>query len=489
MPTQYPRLPDIARDSATRYLCHAVHLKEDLLEFVLNTVISSPLRARCPALGVNLLAVARHAALAEKRRTTQEAAFWAIRVLLVVAVLLAVALGSPEALALVPLGLAAAWGVLFWKVRGGRVSAVNAIRDPRPPEDQAAALAPEVESQLTELRKTNVVVYANGQGDPFVGSGIRLDRFQLRPIDVTRPDPKQAGRAGITPFTAVELHHYLATQVPAQGFKDKDLRAQNRLYVRGDYADKLPWLVPDKFAAPARRAPSDWVRSGVERPAQLARTYLCLEHVVSGGDLVISMYVRAWLEHDLLSVERLVYFLPPLHDHYRPARELMAAGSFGATRDAVREATLEVLPLLAGRHGSLLRQSGLIRKLHRAEAAARREIGNGLQHDYGALTSLREAVARYDAKEHFQESDVLDSANRLGLRLMNCIAEFLKDHGVDTADFHSQVQHINNSINNIGTLQAGNAVIGGQGHIITGHGAVNNAGGHSASRQPATAHP
>jgi hypothetical protein len=489
MPAQYPRLPDIAHDSATRYLCHAVHLREELLEFVLNTVISSPLRARCPALGVNLLAVARHAALAEKRRATQAAAFWAARVVLVAALLLAVALGAPGALALIPLGLAAAWGVLFWKVRGERVSAVNAIRDPRPPEDQAAALAPEAESQLTELRTTNVMVYANGQGDPFVGSGIRLDRFQLRPIDVTRPDPQQAGQARTTPFTAVELHHYLATRVPAQGFRDKDLRAQNRLYVRGDYADKLPWLVPDKFAAPSGRAPSDWVRSGVERPAQLARTYICLEHVVSGGDLVISMYVRAWLEHGLLSVERLVYFLPPVHDYYRPDRKLMAAGTRGATRYAIAETTREVLPLLAGRHGSLLRQSGLIRRLHRAEAEARREIGSGLQHDYGALTSLREAVARYDAKEHFQESDVLDSANRLGLRLMNCIAEFLKDHGVDTADFHRQVQNINNSINNIGTVQAGQAVIGGQGHMITGHGAVNQAAGQAGSLQPTAARP
>jgi hypothetical protein len=488
MPTQYPRLPDVARDSATRYLCHAVHLQEDLQEFVLNTVISSPLRARCPAFGVNLLAVARHAALAEKRRNAQEAAFWAIRVLLIVAVLLAVALRSPAALAIIPAGVAMGWSVLFWKTRADRASAIRAIKDPRPPEDQAGALDRDVENQLSELRKTNVLVYANGQGDPFVGSGIRLDRFQLRPIDVTRPDPKQArGARGPTPFTAVELHHYLATKVPTQGFKE--LRAQNRLYVRGDYADKLPWLVPDKFAAPVSHAPSDWVRSGVERPAQLARTYICLEHGVSGGDLVISMYVRAWLEHDLLSVERLVYFLPPLHKDYRPTRQLMAGGTFGAAGDAFGETTLSVLPLLAGRRGSLLRKSGIIRKLHRAEAESRRQIKNGLQHDYGALTSLREAVAGYDTKEHFQESDVLDSANRLGLRLMNCIAEFLKDHGVDTADFHNQVQQINNSISNIGTVQAGTAVIGGQSHIISGHGAVNNAGSQPAGRQAAVTHP
>ena len=76
-----------------------------------------------------------------------------------------------------------------------------------------------------------------------------------------------------------------------------------------------------------------------------------------------------------------------------------------------------------------------------------------------------------------------------GLPAMDCIEKFLDDHGVDTSDFQNQMQLINNSVSNIGTIQAANAFVGGQGNIISGHGAVNNFGGGQAAlnqgRRPA----
>ena len=71
---------------------------------------------------------------------------------------------------------------------------------------------------------------------------------------------------------------------------------------------------------------------------------------------------------------------------------------------------------------------------------------------------------------------MLDGVKRLSRRLLDCIQQFLDDHGVDTSDFSHQVQNITTSVSNIGTVQAGTAVVGGQGNIVTGHGAVNNFG-------------
>ena len=67
---------------------------------------------------------------------------------------------------------------------------------------------------------------------------------------------------------------------------------------------------------------------------------------------------------------------------------------------------------------------------------------------------------------------------------MDCIEKFLDNHGIDTSDFHNQIQLIDNSVNHIGTIQAGTAVVGGKGHIISGHGAVNNFGAGKAGTQP-----
>jgi hypothetical protein len=209
-----------------------------------------------------------------------------------------------------------------------------------------------------------------------------------------------------------------------------------------------------------------------------------MERVMASGQLVVGMYVRAWLEQDLLSIERVLYFLPPLRNYYRPTRDLMARGETGATREAVVTSARRVLPVLLGKPVSGKRRSDFGARRREAEAKGRREIKKGYVYDYGARTSLREAVAAYDATEHFDEADVLDGVKRLSRRLLDCIQEFLDDHGIDTSDFKQQMQLINNSVSNIGSIQAGTAVVGGQGNIVTGHGAVNNFGSGQATGQP-----
>jgi len=254
--------------------------------------------------------------------------------------------------------------------------------------------------------------------------------------------------------------------------------------VRGDYAQHVPGLLPDKLAAPESFIYSDWVKSAVAHPAELARTYICMERIMSGGDLVVSMYVRAWLEQDMLSIERIIYFLPPLQDRYRPTREFVARGPAGVNLDAASFAARRLGPVLAGRRVFGWQPVNYARRRQQAEVQARRHIRAGVIYDYGARTSLREAVAAYNTKEHFAWADVIDSSKRLGSRLMDCIEKFLDDHGIDTSDFQNQVRLIDNSVSNIGTIQAGTAVVGGQGNIISGHGAVNNYGAGQAGPQP-----
>ena len=168
--------------------------------------------------------------------------------------------------------------------------------------------------------------------DPFIGSGRRLHSFQFNPVNVTRADDGPGGaKRTITPFDAVELHQFLPPRsrrwIRRPASPEPAVRARRLRF-------HVPGLLPDKLAAPESVIHSDWVKSAVEHPADLARTYICMERIMSGGDLVVSMYVRAWLEQDLLSIERIIYFLPPLQRRYRPTREFVARGTAGVTLDA-----------------------------------------------------------------------------------------------------------------------------------------------------------
>jgi hypothetical protein len=481
---QLPQLPRSADDAVTRALCHAVYLDDDLRQYILHTVIDPHLKAVCPAYGVNLVAVARHAALAQRRRDVHRAAFIVIRLILVIAVATTIFLHLPAvAVVLLLVGVIAAWLVLFWNLREDYISALRAVTKGGPPEDQAEPLPPDAEDRLRKLDRANTVIYANGEGDPFIGSGRRLHFTQVHPIDITRAGQDHGGKKRtLKAFDAVSLHEYLAIQIPRLGFNG--LRARNRLYVRGDYARHVPGLLPDSLAVPEPVVEPKWVKSGVQHPRQRARTYVCLERIMDGGQLVVAMYVRAWIEQNLLSIERIMYFLPPLQSRYLPTRELLARGAAGATRDALANSIRRTVPVLAGKTISGRHPSEFVKQSQRAETLARREIKEGLSYDYGARTSLREAAAAYNTTEHFDESDVLDSFKRLSRRLMDSIEIFLQDHGVDTSEFHQQVQIINQSVNTIGTIQAGTAVVGGHGNIFTGHGAVNNFGSGQANSPP-----
>jgi hypothetical protein len=484
-----PRLPNFPADKVTRYLCYAVHLDENLREYVLHSVIDSHLQALCPSYGVDLVCVARHTMLAQRRGNFRRAAFVVIRLVLLLAVAAGVISGSAVlAAAIFAVAVLAGWCVLFRNLRANGLSALKVVTDFGKPEDQADPLEPAVEERLRKVEKANVVVYADGEFDPFIGSGRRLHFYQINPVDVTRAgEAPGGGKRQIIPFDAVRLHQYLSTQIPALGFDG--LRVRNRLYARGDYVVHVPGLLPDNLMAPQSVIHSDWVKSAVAHPAELARTYICMERIMSGGDLVVSMYVRAWLEQNMLSIERIIYFLPPLQRHYRPTREFVARGAAGVTLDNALMSARRLVPVLAGKRVSGWRLINFARRRQTAEAQARRQIRAGVIYDYGARTSLREAVAAYNTKEHFAEADVIDSFKRLGSRLMDCIEKFLDDHGIDTSDFRNQIQLIDNSVNNIGTIQAGTAVVGGKGNIISGHGAVNNFGSGKTGAQPAAQGP
>jgi hypothetical protein len=488
MPRMLPPMPSMSSDSVTRSLCHAVHLDEDLRDYVLHTVVNPHLQAVCPSFGVNLVAVARHAVAAQQRTQTRRNAFIACRVTAILAIGLGILTRSPlVAIGLLIATIAVAYSVLAWSLRADRRRAREAIVSSSPPEDQASPLDADIEDRLQDVEKANVIVYANGEGDPFIGSGKRLDFAQVHPVNITRPATDANGnKAVIRSFDAITLHANLAKEMLAMGLHD--LQVKNRLYVRGDYAQAINGLLPDKYGSPRSRVKPDQVRSGAVQPTARARTYVCVERVREGGQLVIGMYVRAELEQDLLSIERSLYFLPPIQDWYKPTRDLVANDFTSMTWIPLTTAVSRVLPMLmgkplSGKDGKELKN--VVSQLEEAEATARREIQKGYQYDYGARTSLREAVAAYFTREHFDQADILREAQALDRRLLGLIRGFLDDRGVDTSDFSKNIQQVTMAVTTIGTVQAGTAVVGGQGHLVTGHGAVNNFGSRQAGGQAA----
>jgi len=109
-PVNLPRLPVFPADKITRYLCYAVHVDENLRDYVLHSVVDSHLQALCPSYGVDLVCVARHATLAQRRDNLRKTSFTVVRLVLLLAVVVGVITGSaPLAAAIFAVAVIAAW--------------------------------------------------------------------------------------------------------------------------------------------------------------------------------------------------------------------------------------------------------------------------------------------------------------------------------------------------------------------------------------------
>jgi hypothetical protein len=499
IPPQLPALPEIPAmrdspklsqpldDKVTRHVCHAVHLLEPLQSFVHHSIVDPRVRAICPSFGIDLVAVARHANLARTRRIHLRRVVMIFRIAIAAALALAVlqtiystsnkgSLDATPALvaaAVVVLIVIGVWAAVFWHVRTGRASAYQVLSGPRP-RDQASPIAPTIEDRLEEVNRANVVVYARGQGDPFIGSGRKLFSWNTDPIDITRAATDNSGGKSPVPFDEIDLHNYLEREIPRLGFDALEVR--NRLYVRGDCARTVGGLLPNLSAIPGSLVDGSWLASGLKHPSDQARTYLCMERIQMGGNLVTCMYVRARIEQKLLTLDGLIYLLPPLAQLWLPSRDLIAGGQIRAAWVALRTASRETVPVLRGRSQLVSRKDTFKENARKEVAAMRRELKDGLDHDYGAVVSLREALAAYDTTHYFEFSDVIDSTKRLLQRQMECIAQFLEDHGIDTSSLREQAARIYQNVNyTAGDSYTVGAVHGGT-NIIGSHGAVNNSG-------------
>lgn len=483
-----PQLPNAPQDVATRYLCAASYLDPEFRGHVIDMLSRDSLHAVCPSFGVDSVALLRHAVAARRltyRRDRLLAGIWIVAGAALWAessMNASRAAATGDVLATLAILAVAAWLISFTHLYELRRRAI-ALRLPQTnPRAAAAPTDAVIEARLNELATSNLIVYDVAQGDPFVGSGHLMDNWLLKPVNLTLAATDSSGRKKqLVQFSPAELHQFLAKRVPAVGFDN--LVARNRLYIRGDAVRSLRDILPDRMGRPEVRAPSDLVKSGANHHRDYARTYLCFERVSNGGQIVVSMFVRARLNNNRLTLESLTYVLPPVKRSLAGlVSELPTNQAFAAL--AAAAASFRAFPGLLLRAPLSLFGDPHVRARLRYEASAKREISAGVPFDYGAAVSIREAWADYETRDRFKRNDVIDDYQRLRHQLWDCTEEFLEQHGVDTTSFKKEIQVITQQqVTNYSF-----ASVNGTGNYFGGHGLINiNAG--QTQGQPQTPAP
>ncbi|MFD9479301.1 MULTISPECIES: hypothetical protein [Streptomyces] len=485
------RLPVLAQyrdDAVTRLLCAGAHLDEGFAREVDVELTEDRLRAIGLSLGIDLVALARHARASVRRIDRRDrrlaglcaAGVWAAvpaALYGLVAGLSVLALGAAAAFVL---AYATAWALVRQAENGARTAALGVEHGAGRPGDLAPEVGAEVEGRLLEQKRANVVPYTAGaeRTTPFVGSGSKIKEMVWQPIDVSRPadDPAGAGKLVIKPFDAVDLHSFVAREMEhIAGLKG--LRARNRLYVIGDHVSYVgPDLLPDRLRRPRAQIPRQLVQAGVVQPGAGMRTYLSLERTGEGGRVIVSMHLRARLQHPSLTWEVAAYGIPPLQSRFYRVHQLPLDG-WERWWDLFRVATAATGPALLGAPGRLVRRAAARGERARSLEKLRREIGRRhLRYDYGAVDSLRERVADWDQLGFSERTDSQDFLQRLQQGVLIATERFLKDHHVDTSSYDQAQQVINTHTYTFqGDIHSSN---------IGAHGTVNQGGQAQTSGKP-----
>ncbi len=471
---QLPSLPKMRKDAVTRRLCASVHLDADFAQDADRRLTGDGLNAMGPTLGVNLVALARHARVAVRRRAAldRRLAWLFVGGSAALCIGLGALIEGHGSIAMTgvygPVGaLAAAW----WLVHRDQVRAWAAAQGVYRTQDRSENLAPAVEpaaeARLHELKRANVVPYTDSaeHTNPFVGSGDKIKETLWQPIDVSRPaDSPTGGKLTVRPFDAVDLHTYVAREM--EGVSGLEgLRARNRLYVLGSNALHLPDLLPDRTHRPQAQIPRQLVQAGLENPGAGMRTYLCLERVGEGGRTIVSMYLRARLHRPSLTWEVAAYAIPPLHGRFYQVDSLPVARAERWWR-LVAHATTHVWPELSGAVGRLRARRRHRRATQRDLTRTRREIReHHVVYDYGAFDSLRESIGDWEQAGYSEKTDAQDFLFRLQQGVLVATERFLQDHNVDTGSFDKAQQIISTQTYNISGDINGPSNIGNQGQI------------------------
>ncbi|MFI7409428.1 hypothetical protein ACIBU0_12255 [Streptomyces sp. NPDC049627] len=469
-----PVLPQYRKDGVTRRLCASVHLDDDLAFEVDRDLTGDRLNAIGLTLGVNFVALARHARVAARRREALDRQLAALGSLLVIslgAVLSGLIGGHGTVVQAGYYGvigvLVATWWLVHHAESRARATAQKVFHGQEKAETLAPPVEPEAEAWLHDLKRANVLPYTDDAAldKPFVGSGhMQLGKVVVwQPIDVSKPaEAPGGGTLQIRPFDAIDLHTYVAREMERISGLD-GLRARNRLYVLGSHAYLLKDLVPDRTMRPRAQIPKQLVQAGLQQPGAAMRTHLCLERVGEGGRMVVSMYVRAILNRPSLSWEVAVYAIPPLGPRFHRVDRLPVA-PFDRWRSLVAYATLRLWPELKGAPGRMSERSRQRRRAAKFLRKLRRDISR--QHviyDYGAPDSLRERYGDWDLAGHNELSDAADFLNRLQQGVLTATERFLKDHHIDTSSFDKAQQIITqtyniNNVNGPSNIGAGGTI-------------------------------
>jgi hypothetical protein len=418
--------------------------------------------------GIDPITIVKHCLIARR--------IGRIRDLLLFIPVLSALLGLVLALAAPPIGflvlfisLAGAFGIIAWerwKVEFDIVRRTFTKKnfDPNCQHQRFDHEAEQTFREVEEAQQSNVVIYS--EFSPFVGCGTDMGAWTLT-VDVTKGREELGSRTPPRAFKVEELYTSIAEKLRSLDFPSCSV--ENKLCISGlDVRDDT--FLPDIMARPRTQIDENSMESYIAHPTNQARHYQSFRLVDWSGELVLTTFLRAALSGGNLFIEGNYRMLVPIDGAHRIVDSMNPVPSVrdwvGLLVQSAFKAIL-IWPVWAAYILEML-FSPLHRWLHEREI--RKMIRENPAFNYGASESLREYASRSNMyRRYFQKLDKERYIKILERHVLDSIAQFLDERGIDTSELKRTQQFIVNSgiIVSGGSSVAATSLAVGQGSQAT----------------------
>lgn len=423
-------------NETTRWMCSRVLVNMLWARVVFERLCIPGRGAVAPAPGVDLEALAGHAAWAIHDERTIRARVTQLLGIAVVALAATVPLvlgGGPWHLTLMATGLsvlaAAAWSIERRATRAAMARRIITGGSTVEPRGIDLIDARQLD-RVTAANAGNLLVYherrtraETPERSVFPGYG-RVAVAEVRvPVDLSRPLDRSRPLGRVRPY---ELLRHLARTVPRYidrtritDHGDADVTA----HVRETEVPNLPELLDTDGGTVRAQASPDFVRRAADEPTRSIRAYVRTQAIGHGGHLVTTIHLSAVAGSTGLSLNFVVHALAPLHPAWEEARDVPPTVWRRRWWIATR-----------GRPWNLIVTAP--RDWHRfrgLERQAKRPVG-ARRGSFGARGGLR-WIASYNSGLAFNERvDLQRQVNDLMRALFSETRVFLEAHNIDSKD-------------------------------------------------------
>ena len=330
--------------------------------------------------------------------------------------------------------------------------------------------------------KQNVITF--GGYYPFLGAGRRARNWNFS-IDSSKTSKKpDDGKPNLpTELSIEELYNAVQEEINKKGLLN--ISHDYILYADGNEVDKSKKLLPNRVGEPIDNLElSDLIQEGHSSLYNDWRTYFCLQYHDKLRSTLFSTFLRFSKVGTDIFAECSFYILPPIDENkYNVDRLALNDDSLIIKTGLITLVSVTVALLMMSSDGLsglppfilliltiyplFIVFKGRFREFSEKKDMKKR-IERGEPHNYGAISTFREAIASSNYKNYFSAQDIIMVQNSIEQAIIYSVADLLDSKEIDSSFLRKEmIAHVNQNIMTFnGNIDGNNIAIGPNAKIL-----------------------